>query len=102
MKDIYIELLIKMDLPLNYQTAGDKIYVCKIKKKVLIYVYGNENSKDRANRVDPDEVAHDEPPHLDLHCLQIQKFLFLPTKCEAVWVHCHVFLVPFCKGKQLL
>ena len=19
--------------------------------------------------VDPDEVAHDEPPHLDLHCL---------------------------------
>ena len=22
-----------------------------------------------ANRVDPDEVAHYEPPHLDLHCL---------------------------------
>ena len=22
-----------------------------------------------ANRVDPDEVAHNEPPHLDLHCL---------------------------------
>ena len=22
-----------------------------------------------ANNVDPDEVAHDEPPHLDLHCL---------------------------------
>ena len=22
-----------------------------------------------ANSVDPDEVAHDEPPHLDLHCL---------------------------------
>ena len=22
-----------------------------------------------ANRVDLDEVAHDEPPHLDLHCL---------------------------------
>ena len=21
-----------------------------------------------ANSVDPDEVAHDEPPHLDLHC----------------------------------
>ena len=21
------------------------------------------------NRVDPDEVAHNEPPHLDLHCL---------------------------------
>ena len=22
-----------------------------------------------ANSVDPDEVAHYEPPHLDLHCL---------------------------------
>ena len=22
-----------------------------------------------ANNVDPDEVAHYEPPHLDLHCL---------------------------------
>ena len=22
-----------------------------------------------ANRIDPDEVAHYEPPHLDLHCL---------------------------------
>ena len=22
-----------------------------------------------SNRVDPDEVAHNEPPHLDLHCL---------------------------------
>ena len=23
-----------------------------------------------ANSVDPDEMAHDEPSHLDLHCLQ--------------------------------
>ena len=22
-----------------------------------------------ANSIDPDEVAHDEPPHLNLHCL---------------------------------
>ena len=22
-----------------------------------------------ANNVDPDEMAHNEPPHLDLHCL---------------------------------
>ena len=27
-----------------------------------------------ANNLDPDEVAHHEPPHLDLHCLQIQLF----------------------------
>ena len=28
-----------------------------------------------ANSVDLDEVAHDEPPHQDLRCLQIQLFL---------------------------
>ena len=27
-----------------------------------------------ANRVDPDEVAHYEPPHLDLHSLQVKMF----------------------------
>ena len=26
---------------------------------------------DFANSIDPDEVAHNEPPHLDLHCLQL-------------------------------
>ena len=25
-----------------------------------------------ATTVDPDEVAHNEPPHLDLHCLLLQ------------------------------
>ena len=29
-----------------------------------------------ANSVDPDEVAHYEPPHLDLCCLQMQLFSF--------------------------
>ena len=28
-------------------------------------------------QVDPDEVAHYEPPYLDLHCLQIQVFSFM-------------------------
>ena len=32
------------------------------------------------NSVDPDEVAHDEPPHQDLHCLQIQLFSSLVVK----------------------
>ena len=31
-----------------------------------------------ANNVDPDEVAHNEPPHLDLHCLP---FALLPVYC---------------------
>ena len=31
----------------------------------------------RASSVDPDEVAHNEPPHLDLHSLQVLiKFVF--------------------------
>ena len=28
------------------------------------------------NRVDPDQMAHDEPTHLDLHCLQWYLFFF--------------------------
>ena len=28
-----------------------------------------------ANSVEPDEVAHNEPSHLDVHCLQIQLFI---------------------------
>ena len=39
---------------------------------INIYSYSlstrDENSE-YANSVDLDEVAHDEPPHLDLHCL---------------------------------
>ena len=31
----------------------------------------------KQNSVDPDEVAHYEPPHLYLHCLQIQLLSFL-------------------------
>ena len=34
----------------------------------------------RANSVDLDEVAHDEPPHQDLRCLQIQLFSSLVLK----------------------
>ena len=34
----------------------------------------------RAVSVDSDEVAHDEPPHLNLHCLQIQLFSYLELK----------------------
>ena len=33
-------------------------------------------SVDPGASVDPDEVAHNEPPHLDLHCLHIQLHVF--------------------------
>ena len=37
-----------------------------------------------ANSIDLDEVAHYEPPHQDLCCLQIQLFSFLVFK-ELRW-----------------
>ena len=43
-------------------------------KKVKSKLYHIENSKTRKQTVDLDEVAHYEPPHLDLCCLQMQLF----------------------------
>ena len=57
----------------------DKIFICKFSNNVKSKRYHIENSK-RANKVDLDEVAHSEPPHQDLHCLQIQLFLSLVVK----------------------
>ena len=37
-----------------------------------------------ANSVDTEEVAHYEPPHLDLHCLKINLFHFLTLTCIAL------------------
>ena len=38
-----------------------KLFLCILTGKLKRVVF--------ANSVDPDEVAHNEPPHLDLHCL---------------------------------
>ena len=35
-----------------------------------------EAKEEQADSVDPDEEAHNEPPHLDLYCLQIHLFSF--------------------------
>ena len=35
------------------------------------------------NSEDLDEVAHNEPPHQDLCCLQIQLFLYLEVKLSS-------------------
>ena len=35
-----------------------------------------KNQRLEANTVDPDEMAHYEPSHLDLQCLQIQQLLY--------------------------
>ena len=48
--------------------TDNKIYVCKI----LNNFCPRKELKDyRANSIDPEEVAHHEPPHLDPCCLQI-------------------------------
>ena len=40
-------------------------------KEILVLIPKMQKTKmdELANSVDPDEVAHNEPPHLDLHCL---------------------------------
>ena len=43
-------------------------------------LYQIENSDKSANSVDLDEVAHNEPLHHDLRCLQIQLFLSVVVK----------------------
>ena len=42
-------------------------------------IIGDSKTRGR-NSVDLDEVAHYEPPHQDLHCLQIQLILSLVLK----------------------
>ena len=44
----------------------------KLQKKIIQAISYSELKDYRANSVDLDEVAHDEPPHQDLRCLQIQ------------------------------
>ena len=68
----------------KYQKADDKIFVCKFSKKNVSSSYRDilywEFKDYRANSVDLDEVAHYEPPHQDLRCLQIQLFSSLVLK----------------------
>ena len=42
-----------------------------------------------ANSVDPDEMAHHEPSHLDLHCLQ--KYNALVYRAERVNIASSVY-----------
>ena len=65
----------------NSQKTEDKIFISKFKRKAKSKVYHIANSKTRGQTsVDLDVVAYDEPPHEDLHCLQIQLFSSLVVK----------------------
>ena len=67
---------------LTTKKADDKVFVCKIsrKKKFIQAISYSEFKGLRANSVDLDEVAHDEPPHQHLSCLQIYLFSSLMLK----------------------
>ena len=51
-----------------------------------------------ANSVDPDEVAHNEPPHLDLQCLpsclRILSIVWMNLFCFLKFCRC-ILLSPF-------
>ena len=51
-----------------------------------------------AKKVDLDEVAHNEPPHLDLHCLP---FLSSNSPCEIALMK-HIFKFCWLKIRHLL
>ena len=40
-----------------------------------------------ANRIDPDEMAHNEPSHPDLHCLQNYPFWSADLKGLKLYIH---------------
>ena len=61
----------------NKQTI--KLCLQNFKKMFGPCRYHIENTKKRANSVETDEVAHYEPPQLDLCCLKIQLFSYLQT-----------------------
>ena len=63
-----------------------------------------------ANSVDRNEVAHNEPPHRDLHCLQFQLFSSLVLRPDFTSKLVHVlafgtpkfYIVPYDKIKHEL
>ena len=69
------------NLTLSLPKSRRQNFHLQILQKVSVQDISYWDFKDyRANSVDLDEVAHNEPPHLDLRCLQIQLFSSLVVK----------------------
>ena len=65
---------------LNTKKQTTHFSAAKKKKKTSTPIH-IQNFRDwRTNNVELDEVAHYEPPHKDLHCLQIYLFSSLALK----------------------
>ena len=67
--------------------ANNKIYAYKTKKKKKKEVHPVCDlvriQRPEGDSIDPDEVAHNEPPHLDLSCWQMQLcFIFCTLKIK--------------------
>ena len=62
-----IQVFFQMDCKTTTMLLGS--YVCKAFQLCINSLSSREKIAEFANRVDLDEVAHEEPPHLDLHCL---------------------------------
>ena len=81
-------MVVKTDITRNSLTTKKQMtkflsakFSKKKKKIVKSKLYHIENSKTRwANSVHLDEVAHNEPPHQDLRCVQIQLYVSLVLK----------------------
>ena len=59
------------------EKVDNKIIACKIKKKYSIQAISFKEFKDlRTNSLDLDEMAYEELPHHDLHCLKIHLFFW--------------------------
>ena len=61
-----------LPLTLSPPKSRQQNFCLQIFEKCKSKLYHIENSKTRGQTVDLDEVAHHEPPHQDLRCLQIQ------------------------------
>ena len=65
----YVILKIKLTLEVSIEQKTNFLFA-KFKSPGSYNILRIQKS--RENSVDPDEMTHYEPPHLDLHCLQIQ------------------------------
>ena len=75
---ISIFTLIKL---FNYQKTVDNSFISKVSKKVTSKLYHTKTPKTkRAISVELDDVAHYEPHHQDLRCLQIHLFSSMVLK----------------------
>ena len=70
--------LAHLSLTLTKKKSRQQNLCFKVLKNYFVQAIIYWDFKDqRANSVDPDEAAHYELPHLDLHCLQIEIFSVL-------------------------